>query len=76
MPWAQWWLVPVVLASAFLIGIIAGIYPAFYLSGFKPADVLKGKLSTGSKSSVLRNVLVVFQFTTSIILNHQHGGHL
>jgi putative ABC transport system permease protein len=68
MPWAQWWLVPVVLASAFLIGFIAGIYPAFYLSGFKPADVLKGKLSTGSKSSVLRNVLVVFQFTTSIIL--------
>jgi putative ABC transport system permease protein len=68
MPWAQWWLVPVVLASAFLIGIIAGIYPAFYLSGFKPADVLKGKLSTGSKSSVLRNALVVFQFTTSIIL--------
>jgi putative ABC transport system permease protein len=68
MPWAQWWLVPVVLASAFLIGIVAGIYPAFYLSGFKPADVLKGKLSVGSKSSVLRNALVVFQFTTSIIL--------
>ncbi|UOE50478.1 ABC transporter permease [Mucilaginibacter sp. SMC90] len=68
MPWAAWWLVPVVLVSAFLIGVVAGIYPAFYLSGFKPADVLKGKLSTGSKSSVLRNALVVFQFTTSIIL--------
>jgi putative ABC transport system permease protein len=68
MPWAAWWLVPVVLASAFLIGIVAGIYPAFYLSGFKPAEVLKGQLSTGSKSSVLRNVLVVFQFATSIIL--------
>jgi putative ABC transport system permease protein len=68
MPWAVWWLVPVVLAAAFLIGIVAGIYPAFYLSGFKPAEVLKGNLSTGSKSSVLRNVLVVFQFATSIIL--------
>jgi putative ABC transport system permease protein len=68
MPWAQWWLVPVVLASACVIGVVAGIYPAFYLSGFKPVDVLKGKLSTGSKSSLLRNGLVVFQFTTSIIL--------
>lgn len=68
MPWAAWWLVPVMLVSAFLIGIVAGIYPAFYLSGFKPAEVLKGNLSTGSKSSGLRNVLVVFQFATSIIL--------
>jgi putative ABC transport system permease protein len=68
MPWAAWWLVPVVLVSAFLIGVVAGIYPAFYLSGFKPAEVLKGNLSNGSKSSVLRNVLVVFQFATSIIL--------
>ncbi|WP_183567603.1 ABC transporter permease [Mucilaginibacter sp. SP1R1] len=68
IPWQQWWLLPIILASALIIGIVAGIYPAFYLSGFKPADVLKGKLSAGSKSSVLRNGLVVFQFTTSIIL--------
>jgi putative ABC transport system permease protein len=68
MPWGEWRLVPIVLISAFVIGIIAGLYPAFYLSGFKPVQVLKGTLSTGSKSSVLRNSLVVFQFTTSIIL--------
>lgn len=68
IPWQQWWLLPTVLVSAFVIGIIAGIYPAFYLSGFKPVEVLKGKLSVGSKSAVLRNGLVVFQFTTSIIL--------
>jgi putative ABC transport system permease protein len=68
IPWLQWWLLPTVLASAILIGVVAGIYPAFYLSSFKPVEVLKGKLSAGSKSSVLRNGLVVFQFTTSIIL--------
>src|SRR6185437_2126788 len=44
MPWGEWWLVPVVLISAFIIGIAAGLYPAFYLSGFKPAQVLKGTL--------------------------------
>jgi putative ABC transport system permease protein len=68
MPWGQWWLLPVILVSAFIIGIIAGLYPAFYLSSFKPAQVLKGALSTGSKGSVLRNSLVVFQFTASIML--------
>ena len=68
MPWLEWWLVPTIIVAAFLIGIVAGVYPAFYLSGFKPVDVLKGRLSVGSKSSVLRNGLVIFQFTTSIIL--------
>ncbi|HZY35676.1 MAG TPA: ABC transporter permease [Mucilaginibacter sp.] len=68
MPWGEWWLLPVILFSAFSIGIIAGLYPAFYLSAFKPAQVLKGAISTGSKGSVLRNALVVFQFTASIML--------
>ncbi|MFI5136527.1 MAG: ABC transporter permease [Sphingobacteriales bacterium] len=68
IPWGEWWLIPIVLMSAFVIGIAAGLYPAFYLSGFKPIQVLKGTLSTGSKSSILRNSLVVFQFAASIIL--------
>lgn len=68
MPWGEWWLVPAVLISAFIIGLAAGLYPAFYLSGFKPALVLKGTLSTGSKSPLLRNSLVVFQFAASVIL--------
>jgi len=68
MPWGDWWLLPVVLFSAFVIGIIAGLYPAFYLSAFKPVQVLKGTLATGSKGPALRNGLVVFQFTASIIL--------
>lgn len=52
----------------FIVGILAGIYPAFFLSSFKPITVLKGKLSTGHKKNTLRNFLVVFQFATSIIL--------
>jgi putative ABC transport system permease protein len=52
----------------FVVGGLAGAYPAFFLSSFKPIKVLKGKLSTGHKKNTLRNFLVVFQFATSIIL--------
>jgi putative ABC transport system permease protein len=68
MPWHEWWFIPVILISAVIIGVIAGLYPAFYLSSFKPIQVLKSSISTGSKSPLLRNSLVVFQFTASIIL--------
>ena len=68
IPWSAWWLVPIMTGAAILIGMIAGLYPSFYLSFFRPIDVLKGQVSRGSKSSVLRNGLVVFQFATSIIL--------
>ncbi|HNF82350.1 MAG TPA: FtsX-like permease family protein, partial [Cyclobacteriaceae bacterium] len=67
-PWTAWWLVPVLLGAALLIGLLAGLYPAFYLSSFNPVSVLKGNLSRGSKSSGTRSALVVFQFTTSIVL--------
>ena len=50
------------------IGLLAGSYPAFFLSGFRPIEVLKGKLKTGSGGERLRSILVVFQFTTSIVL--------
>lgn len=68
MPWTEWWLLPLLAIASIIVGTIAGIYPAFYLSAFKPIDVLKGKISRGSKGSFLRNGLVVFQFATSIIL--------
>ncbi len=68
IPWATWWWVPMLAGAVIIIGVLAGIYPAFYLSSFKPADVLKGSTSLGSKSSKLRSAMVVFQFTTSIIL--------
>jgi putative ABC transport system permease protein len=69
IPWAAWWwLVPVFIISSVVIGIFAGLYPSFYLSSFQPISVLKGNLSKGSKRSAMRNGLVIFQFTISIIL--------
>jgi putative ABC transport system permease protein len=68
IPWNTWWFYPLIVILAIVIGIIAGLYPAFYLSSFKPIDIIKGSLSRGSKNSKLRNGLVIFQFTTSVIL--------
>lgn len=68
VPWTAWWLIPFLLVAALVIGIIAGVYPSFYLSSFNPVKVLKGEVSRGTKSSLIRNGLVVFQFATSIIL--------
>ncbi|HPM32546.1 MAG TPA: ABC transporter permease, partial [Chryseolinea sp.] len=50
------------------IGIAGGSYPAFYLSGFNPVQVLKGKLATKGGSVTFRKVLVVFQFGISIFM--------
>ncbi|HET9487190.1 MAG TPA: ABC transporter permease, partial [Chryseosolibacter sp.] len=51
-----------------VIGLVAGSYPAFYLTAFKPTEVLKGKVRSGFRNSAMRNVLVVFQFIISIAL--------
>jgi putative ABC transport system permease protein len=56
------------LGLGLVVGIIAGIYPAFYLSSFKPIAVLKGKPATSHKSFGLRSGLVVFQFFISVSL--------
>ncbi|SDT29923.1 putative ABC transport system permease protein [Mucilaginibacter mallensis] len=62
------WLIPVSLLAVLVIGFLAGLYPAFFLSAFQPIDVLKGKISSGFKGGRLRSFLVVFQFSISIFL--------
>jgi putative ABC transport system permease protein len=62
------WLVPYLIGFVFLIGLIAGSYPAFFLSAFRPVRVLKGRSKAGAANSRFRSVLVVLQFAISIIL--------
>lgn len=62
---------PVLLAitgCSIVVGLIAGIYPAWFLSGFKAITVLKGKFNPSGQGISLRKALVVFQFTVSIVL--------
>lgn len=54
-----------VMFLVFTVGILAGSYPAFYLTSFRPAEVLRGTIRAGMKSKSIRRILVVFQFAMS-----------
>ena len=62
------WLGLCLVGIVVVVGLLAGAWPAFFLSGFKPIEVLKGRLSKGFKGGGLRSVLVVFQFGISLFL--------
>jgi putative ABC transport system permease protein len=58
----------ILLGIVVFVGFVGGSYPAFYLSAFNPITILKGKLSKGSSNAALRRVLVVVQFSISMIM--------
>lgn len=64
----NWYIIPVLILLSVLIGFMAGIYPAFYVSSFNPVLILKGKLRSGKENGRLRSALVVVQSAISIIL--------
>ncbi len=63
-----WFLVPVLLAGAIVVGIFSGSYPSVYLSGFRVINIMKGKNFTGTGGARFRGILVLSQFTLSIAL--------
>jgi len=66
--WSNPWFWMAGIGFSVITGIIAGSYPAFYLSSFRPVKVLKGEFKVGRFAALPRKVLVVVQFTVSVLL--------
>jgi putative ABC transport system permease protein len=62
------WFIAGIIGLVLFVGVVAGSYPAFYLTSFSAVEVLKGKIRAGAKSKGIRSFLVVFQFGLSIFL--------
>ncbi|MBS7564812.1 ABC transporter permease [Mucilaginibacter sp. Bleaf8] len=66
--WNRWPIYTFLFAVMIIVGVLAGCYPALFLSAFSPIQALKGKLNLGKSGSMLRQVLVVIQFSVSVFL--------
>lgn len=64
----EWYTIPLLLLFTMFVGVLAGSYPALFLSSFNPNEVLKGSVKSSMRNGRLRKVLVVFQFAVSILL--------
>ncbi len=64
----SWYTIPALIGFTLVVGLLAGSYPALFLSSFNPYEVLKGSVKNSMQNGRLRRVLVVFQFAVSILL--------
>jgi putative ABC transport system permease protein len=66
--WTNPGIITSIIGFTIIVGLISGIYPAMYLSSFKPIKVLKGSTESGNNKGTFRNILVVSQFTSAVFL--------
>ncbi len=64
----KWYMIPSFILLAVIVGLLSGSYPSFVLASFKPIFALKGNASAKNGTTVLRNALVIIQFSISIII--------